>query len=116
VIVVSFNDQSVELFKLFAPKVHTAVATGQAALFYASSIGALPGLPNPRYVALQVPEVFNGIPVTSADFVADANRNGLAVHVWTINDEATMRKLLGWGVQGIMTDRPTLLERILNEG
>ena len=32
-----------------------------------------------------------GIPVTSQDFIADAHANGLAVHVWTINDAADMR-------------------------
>ena len=65
-------------------------------------------------MALQVPTNLSGIPViTSDDFVKNANANGLAVHVWTINDRATMEQLLDWGVQGIMTDRPTLLEEIL---
>ena len=114
VIVVSFLDHSLEVFKALAPDVHTATATGNAAAFWASSQGPLPGAPNPRHVALQVPTSFSGIPVvTSDDFVKNANANGLAVHVWTINDRATMEQLLDWGVQGIMTDRPTLLEEIL---
>jgi glycerophosphoryl diester phosphodiesterase len=115
VIVVSFLDHSLELFKALAPEVHTAAATGQAGAFWASSQGALPGAPNPRYVALQVPEVFNGIEVLSEDFIADAHRNGLAVHPWTINDTATMSRLLDWGADGIMTDRPTELERLIGE-
>jgi len=116
VIVVSFLDHSLEVFKAFAPEVHTATATGNAAVFWASSQNALPGAPNPRHVALQVPMSFNGIPViTDDDFVKNANANGLAVHVWTINDRATMEQLLDYGVQGIMTDRPTLLEQILQE-
>lgn len=116
VIVVSFVDHSLELFKLLAPTVHTATATGQAGLFWASSQGPLPGAPNPRYVALQVPEVFAGVPVVNPGFIAKAQANGLAVHVWTVNDEADMRRLLDWGVDGIMTDRPTLLESILAGG
>jgi glycerophosphoryl diester phosphodiesterase len=115
VIVVSFNDQSVELFKALAPDVHTATATGQAAAFWTSSQGPLPGAPNPRYVALQVPETLSGITVVTEDFVADAHANAFAVHVWTINDEAQMRRLLDWGVDGVMTDRPTLLEKILRK-
>jgi glycerophosphoryl diester phosphodiesterase len=114
VIVVSFLDHSLEVFKALAPDVHTATATVNAAAFWASTQGPLPGAPNPRHVALQVPTNFSGIPViTSDDFVKNANANGLAVHVWTINDRATMEQLLDWGVQGIMTDRPTLLEEIL---
>ena len=115
VIVVSFLDHLLTIFKVFAPDVHTAAATGQVGAFWASSQGPLPGAPNPLHVALQVPMVFNGIPVMSQDFVADAHRNNLAVHVWTINDAATMRQLLAWGADGIMTDRPTLLQSILDE-
>jgi glycerophosphoryl diester phosphodiesterase len=113
VIVVSFLDHSLELFKAIAPDVHTATATGNAAAFFASSQGPLPGAPNPRYVALQVPQVFNGVQVLSEDFIADAHANGLAVHPWTINDTAEMESLLDMGADGIMTDRPTELERLI---
>ena len=112
VIVVSFLDHSLEVFKALAPDVHTATATVQAGLFWGSSQGPLPGAPNPRHVALQVPMDLVA-DVTTEDFVKNANANGLAVHVWTINDRETMEQLLDWGVQGIMTDRPTLLEEIL---
>ncbi len=115
VIVVSFLDHLLTIFKVLAPEVPTAPATGQVAAFWASSQGPLPGAPNPLHVALQVPIDFNGLTVTTEDFVADAHRNNLAVHVWTINDAATMRQLLAWGVDGIMTDRPTLLQSILDE-
>jgi glycerophosphoryl diester phosphodiesterase len=113
VIVASFNDSQVELFKALAPEVHTAPGTGQVAAFWASSQGPGTGTPNPQHVALQVPETFNGLTVVSPDFIADAHANNLAVHVWTVNDADDMRRLLDWGVNGIMTDRPTLLERVL---
>ena len=115
VIVVSFNDHSVASFKTFAPEVDTAPGTGQAAAFWSSSQGPAPGTPNPQHVALQVPEKFEAATVVSPDFVADAHANNLAVHVWTVNDAADMRRLLAWGVDGIMTDRPTLLEQVLAE-
>lgn len=53
---------------------------------------------------MQVPATFKRIPVVTADFVDRAHRSGLLVHVWTINDEATMRSLLDLGVDGIVTD------------
>ncbi|MGH2739053.1 MAG: glycerophosphodiester phosphodiesterase [Actinomycetota bacterium] len=112
-IVVSFMDQSIELFKIFAPDVHTATATVETALFYVSTQGPLPGAPNPRYVALQVPIEFMGITVVTPEFIESAHANDLAVHVWTIDDRRTMKRLIRWGVDGIMTNRPTLLERIL---
>ena len=112
-IVVSFLDHAVEKFKVHAPDVSTATGTGETGLFWASSRGPLPGAPNPRHHALQVPINFNGIEVVTEDFVADAHANGFAVHVWTINDRAEMEWLIDIGVDGIMTDRPTLLEEVL---
>ena len=115
VIVVSFSDAQIGLFKTLAPDVDTAPGTGQTAAFWSSSQGPAPGTPNPQHVALQVPEVFNGLTVVSPDFISDAHANNLAVHVWTVNDADSMRRLLDWGVDGIMTDRPSLLEQVLAE-
>ena len=39
----------------------------------------------------------------------------MAMHYWTINDEATMRRLIERGADGIITDYPELLMSILNE-
>ena len=115
-IVVSFLDHAMEAFKVHAPDVHTATATAQAAAFWASSQGPLPGSPNPRYQALQVPIQLNGVTVVTKDFVDDAHANGLAVHVWTINDVEQMKALIEMGVDGIMTDRPAVLEELLTAG
>ncbi len=41
--------------------------------------------------------------------VTDAHTMGKKVHVWTVNDPKKMKKLLKWGVDGIITDRPDLL-------
>lgn len=114
VIVVSFLDHAVEAFKALAPEIHTATATAETAVFWATTQDEAPGAPNPRYVALQVPITFEGITVVTQDFVTNANDNGLAVHVWTIDNADDMCWLLSLGVQGIMTDRPSLLESILN--
>ncbi len=115
VIVVSFSDLAIEKFKVHSPNTPTALALGEAGVFKLSSLAVLPGLPNPRYVALQVPIEYEGIPVVDADFVTDAHANGLAVHVWTVDDEPTMRSLIEMGVDGIMTNRPTLLEKVLKD-
>jgi glycerophosphoryl diester phosphodiesterase len=114
-IVVSFTDNATELFKLHAPLVSTATGTAQTAAFWATAQGPLPGAPNPRHHALQVPVELEGITVVTPEFVQRAHANGLAVHVWTINDRPTMEWLVDLGVDGVMTDRPTLLEQVLAE-
>lgn len=40
---------------------------------------------------------------------------GIDVYVWTVNDEATMRKLIKAGVSGIFTDDPEFLRKVLSE-
>jgi glycerophosphoryl diester phosphodiesterase len=53
--------------------------------------------------------------VVTRGFVERAHRNGVAVHVWTIDDADEMRHLLDLGVDGIMTDRPETLRDVLDE-
>jgi glycerophosphoryl diester phosphodiesterase len=44
--------------------------------------------------------------------VREAHALGLKVVVWTVNNEADMRRLIGWGVDGIISDYPDLLAAI----
>jgi glycerophosphoryl diester phosphodiesterase len=46
-------------------------------------------------------------------FVTTAHRLGLQVHVWTINEEAEMRRLLDLGVDALVTDEARLLRDVL---
>jgi hypothetical protein len=64
-------------------------------------------------VAFHVPIDFNGITVIDQPFVNKAHADGYAVHVWTINDEPTMNRLLDWNADGIMTAEPIRLEQVL---
>lgn len=49
------------------------------------------------------------------EHVVAAHHHGLAVHVWTINDPGEMATLLGWNVDGIITDTPSTLSRVVQE-
>lgn len=81
----------------------------------------LAGVPHPgragtgRATCVQVPVRHHAIPVVTADFVTTAHELGLDVHVWTIDDAAQMRRLFDLGVDGIVTDRPTVLRDVLRE-
>jgi glycerophosphoryl diester phosphodiesterase len=69
--------------------------------------------PLARFGAAQVPVRQGWMPLIDSRFVRTAHRARLHVHVWTVNDETTMTRLLDLGVDGIMTDRPTVLKRVL---
>jgi glycerophosphoryl diester phosphodiesterase len=73
------------------------------------------GLPLPTgdFQMLQVPTRWRGIRVVTPRFVEAAHARGLQVHVWTVDDEPQMHRLLDMGVDALMTDRPTLLKSVL---
>ena len=45
--------------------------------------------------------------------IAEAHALGLRVVPWTVNQPEDMRRLIGWGVDGLITDRPDLARRVL---
>lgn len=63
--------------------------------------------------ALQIPTHMRGVRVANRKLVEAAHKNGLQVHVWTVNDPAEMETLLDLGVDGLITDRPDLLKDLL---
>jgi glycerophosphoryl diester phosphodiesterase len=81
-----------------------------AARLAAAATGRMPRL---GADCLQVPLRHGRVPIVTRRFVAAAHRAGLPVHVWTIDDAPTMRRLLDLGVDGIMTNRPRVLRDVL---
>jgi glycerophosphoryl diester phosphodiesterase len=63
----------------------------------------------------QVPECAGWMRVVSRRFVRDAHLAGLKVQVWTVDQEADMRRLLDWGVDALITNRPDLAVRVRDE-
>ena len=66
-------------------------------------------LPECRHRLLSVPLRYRGLPVPTRRFVAAARRLGCPVHVWTVNDAATARRLWARGVAGVVTDVPDVI-------
>jgi glycerophosphoryl diester phosphodiesterase len=96
-------------------KVATASSTVELLIYWMLHLLRLGGLCDPPFQALQPPEKYKGVvPVVTRRFVRKAHDRGLRVDVWTIDDEPAMRRLLGFGIDGIMTDRPNVLAGVLN--
>jgi glycerophosphoryl diester phosphodiesterase len=58
------------------------------------------------YQGYQIPEWSGRTRVVSPRFVADAHAAGLGVQVWTVDDETDARRLMSYGVDALITDRP----------
>ena len=112
VIVASFDDRATEAFSVIASEVSTSCGTVvTTAIWQAVQEGK--ALPESRHHALQVPATIGEMVVVDERFVERAHDHGLAVHVWTIDEPDEMERLIDLGVDGIMTDRPSVLEPIL---
>ena len=75
------------------------------------------GLPVGRlaFPVVQVPTHFRGIAVVTPRLIRAAQARGIKVQVWTVDERAEMERLLDMGVDGLMSDRPTLLRQVLAE-
>jgi len=71
--------------------------------------------PPPESMALQIPPSFAGNPLVTEELVRFADRHGVQIHVWTINETAEMHRLLDLGVHGLISDFPGLLRKVVDE-
>ena len=119
VCITSFADRRLaEMKRLLGPRLCTAL--GPATITALRILSLAPG-PTAKLLhrtfegfgAAQVPTRRGSIPIVEPRFLRAARAAGLQVHVWTIDREAEMERLLDLGVDGIMTDRPTLLKDVL---
>ncbi|TAL33014.1 MAG: glycerophosphodiester phosphodiesterase [Spirochaetes bacterium] len=98
------------------PGMATSFSLGEALWYYFLFRAGLLFMKN-RFAgdALQVPEFLGPSNIASDAFIDVSHRKGLRVHVWTVNEEKDMRRLLKSGVDAIVSDRPEVLAGIVKE-
>jgi glycerophosphoryl diester phosphodiesterase len=67
------------------------------------------------YGGYQVPEFAGAIRVVSPTFIRHAHLAGLEVQVWTVDESADMRRLLSWGIDALISNRPDLAVSVRDE-
>ena len=113
VLIASFSGSTLAEFRRDCPEVATSAATGEVASFLTLHGAGLAASYSPVMQALQVPEHAGALRVLTRDFVEAAHGRNLRVHAWTVNAEGDMRRLVEMGVDGIMTDYPDRLLKVL---
>ena len=69
----------------------------------------------PRAVAAEGGSIWSpAFAGVTADLVSEAQELGLRVIPWTVNRSADMIRLIGWGVDGLITDRPDIARRLID--
>ena len=63
----------------------------------------------------QIPMKQWGVPVLTKKFLNTAKEENKLVHIWTIDDKDQMFELIDQGVDGLMTDKPSILKQAMTE-
>ncbi|ADG88512.1 glycerophosphoryl diester phosphodiesterase [Thermobispora bispora] len=119
VCICSFSDRRLEQArKAVGREICTALGPRGVLALRAASLGngygrLLAGLARQGIPCAQVPAGFRGFPIITRSFIRTAHALGMQVHAWTVDDPATMERLLDLGVDGIMTDNITGLRELL---
>ena len=104
----SFSRRPLRVVRRFEPAIATSAAREEVRWALYRSWCRWPVAKTP-YAGYQVPEIAGSTRVVSPRFVADAHRAGLGVQVWTVDTERVAERLLEWGVDALITDRPDLM-------
>jgi glycerophosphoryl diester phosphodiesterase len=93
----------------------TGFSYGEVAAFVRWVAGGKQGNYAPPGQALQIPCEYRGVTLVSGETVRAAQGLGVEMFVWTVNDVEEMDRLLGLGVDGIITDYPARLRRLVSK-
>jgi glycerophosphoryl diester phosphodiesterase len=118
VLLTAFSDARRKRLAAMVPGV--ATSAGRASVLRAHAASVTRNAPLLRRAiagahALQIPERVGRLRLLSPALIDTAHAAGVEIHVWTVNEEADMRRLLALGIDGIVTDRADVALRIVAE-
>jgi glycerophosphoryl diester phosphodiesterase len=103
----SFGWRVLRAARQYEPRIPTGASREEVRLGLYRSWVRWP-LRSTAYREFQVPERSGPTRIVSRRFINHAHRAGLPVKVWTVNDPHDMKRLLDWGVDALISDRPDL--------
>jgi glycerophosphoryl diester phosphodiesterase len=128
VIIQSFDWRALKAVQVLAPKIPTSYLSVQQRFLDNIAAGKAEGSPWTAGIQLgdqgSIPKMVKAAggaiwspyePELTADLVKEAHALGLKVIPWTVNQTGDMARLIDWGVDGLITDRPDFLRDVMTE-
>lgn len=113
VIVCCFNHQVLKRFRKLAPDLAVSGSSLELKLFYLFYKLKISSFYPLDIGLFLVPDYFKDKTVLTEKFVHAVQNRGIKIFVWTINTEKEMQEMIRFGVDGIITDRPDLLQKLV---
>lgn len=112
-VVASFHSDALNAFRSACPQTPISATAGQVGLYTILHFLHLEAAYLDPPIAFQVPTHLGPLNLVDSRFIAGVHARNAQVHVWTVNREETMRELVDLGVDGLITDYPDRLLRVL---
>lgn len=114
VVVTSFYSEQVDRFNLYAQnRVALGAGENEVKLAFTSFTSQFGHLYHPKVDVFQIPVKHGIISLDSPKFIQFLENLNVPVHYWTINDAASINRLLQAGAKGIITDRPDIAQMVV---
>jgi glycerophosphoryl diester phosphodiesterase len=110
----SFHQRALDVLRREEPDIATSGSVGETRWTLYRSWIRWPRASTRPHVAFQVPERAGAHRVVSPRFVRQAHDEGRTVQVWVVDREEDCRRLLAWGVDGLISDRPDVAASVRN--
>jgi glycerophosphoryl diester phosphodiesterase len=113
VLVASFDHEPMVAFREACPEIATSATLREGLFFYQLDRLRLGSLYRSPAMAFQFPEYFGEIHVIQPRLLEAARSFNVRVQVWTVNEDQDLARILALGVDGIVTDYPDRLLRLM---
>lgn len=109
----SFNHQRITALRTRFPLLNTSLTPPELVRI---KIGKSIGEFNALTKFAMIPLSYFGIPISTRKTIARLKEMGIPIHVWTLNDEKSMKLAKESGITGIITDNLDLAKSVLING
>jgi glycerophosphoryl diester phosphodiesterase len=114
VVLGSFHGRALREARRYEPRIPTGAASEETRWALYRSRVRWP-LGRTKYREFQVPERSGSTLIVTPRFIAHAHRAGLPVRIWTVDDRDDMVRLLRWGADSVISDRPDIAVAVVRE-
>jgi glycerophosphoryl diester phosphodiesterase len=114
VVLGSFHWRALHAARRYEPRIPTGAASEETRWALYRSRVHWP-LGRTKYREFQVPERSGSTVIVTPRFIAHAHRAGLPVRIWTVDDRDDMVRLLRWGADSVISDRPDIAVSAVRE-
>jgi glycerophosphoryl diester phosphodiesterase len=110
----SFSQHLLDTLRTESPEITTSASQPEARWTLHRSWVRWPLASRRPFVAFQVPERAGRLHVVTPGFIRQVHREGRVLQVWVVDSEEDARRLISWGVDGLITDRPDITVAVRN--